>query len=141
VAVDAAVGRPVRSTVLAGPVSLLASLPQPLGFAAVLRQGASPGYGCRLDAYDAGLTGPAWSLEWPPEVVITAAAAVPGKPALLVGTNTGELWRIGAFSGRVLDRHDLLFSSTVLSIAVAESGEVAAGLANGQVAYLERVNR
>lgn len=141
VAVDAAVGKPVRSAVLAGPVLLLVGLPEPLGFAAVFRHGTSPGHCCRLDAYDARLAGPAWSLACPPEVAITAAASVPGKPALLVGTNTGELWRIGAYSGRLLDRHDLLFSSTVLSIAVAESGEVAVGLANGQVAFLERVNR
>ncbi len=59
----------------------------------------------------------------------------------MVGTNKGELWRVGAFTGRVLARYDLLFASTVLSVAVAESGEIAAGLANGQVAFLERVRR
>ena len=61
------------------------------------------------------------------------------QAALVVGTNTGELWRVGAFTGRVLARYDLLYSSTVLSVAVAETGEIAAGLANGQVAFLERV--
>jgi hypothetical protein len=63
----------------------------------------------------------------------------PGAAVLVVGTNTGELWRVGAFTGRLLARYDLLYASAVLSVAVAETGEIAAGMANGQVAFLERV--
>jgi hypothetical protein len=58
---------------------------------------------------------------------------------LIAGTNRGELWRVGAFTGRILARYDLLYASAVLSVAVAQTGEIAAGLANGQVAFLEQV--
>jgi hypothetical protein len=74
-------------------------------------------------------------------VAITALAGAPGQSVLIAGTNTGELWRVGAFTGRILARYDLLFASTVLSVAVAESGHIAAGLANGRVAYLEPVKQ
>jgi hypothetical protein len=59
---------------------------------------------------------------------------------VVVGTNTGEIWSVGAFTGRILARCDLLFASTVLSVAMAETGEIAAGLANGCVAFLERAD-
>ncbi len=142
VAIDAALGKPGKSIVMAGRVTLLASLPAPLAVAAVIHTAAghdteaSPG-SSRLVGLDAGLRGTAWSLACPPGVTITALQAVPGRPVLVAGTNTGELWQIGAFTGRVTARCDLLFASTVLSVAVAATGEIAAGLANGRVAFLE----
>lgn len=137
IAIDAAVGKPVKSVRVSGRVALLAGLPAPLGVAAVLHQREAAGMGCEMIAFDADLRGSAWRVPCPPDVRITAIASAPGRALLVAGTNTGELWQIGAFTGRVLARSDLLFSSTVLSVAVAESGEIAAGLANGQVAFLE----
>jgi hypothetical protein len=139
VAIDAAVGKPLRSVNVSGCVTLLAGLPAPLGVAAVAREAAGRLPQCQLLAFDAGLAAVAWSLVCPPEVLITAVASAPAQAALIVGTNTGQLWRVGAFTGRILARYDLLFPSAVLSVAVAENGEIAAGLANGQVAFLERV--
>lgn len=139
VAIDAAVGKPVRSVGLPGRVALLAGLSSPLGVAAVMHRSAAGGMCCDVLAFDAGLLGRAWSLPCPPGVAITAAAAAPGRALLALGTNTGEVWQVGAFTGRILARYDLLFSSTVLSVAVGPTGEIAAGLANGRVAFLERV--
>jgi hypothetical protein len=138
-AIDAALGKPVRSVTMPGRATLLASLPSPLGVAAVVHQENPAGVCCRVMAFDADLRNEAWSLPCPPDVTVTAVASAPGQAALIAGTNTGELWRVGAFTGRVLARYDLLFASTVLSVAVAETGEIAAGLANGQVAFLEQV--
>lgn len=135
VAIDAAVGKPMQSVAVSGRVTLLAGLPAPLGVAAVLHGEGGPR--CQLVAFDAKLAAMAWALPCPPDVMITAVASAPAQAALIVGTNTGELWHVGAFTGRILARYDLLFASTVLSVAVAESGEIAAGLANGQVAFLE----
>jgi hypothetical protein len=139
VAVDAAVGKPIRSIRVAGRVTLLSSLPAPLGVAAVMLDSAPEGNCYRLVAFDAALQAVAWTLSAPPEVAVTALASAPGQTVLIAGTNGGELWRVGAFTGRVLARYDLLFASTVLSVAVAASGHIAAGLANGRVAYLEPV--
>ncbi|MGE5603112.1 MAG: hypothetical protein ACM30E_08675, partial [Nitrososphaerales archaeon] len=138
-AIDAALGRPVRSVTLAGHATLLAALPSPLGVAAVVHRANPSGACCQVMAFDADLRNEVWSLPCPPDVTVTAVAAAPGQAVLWVGTNTGELWRLGAFTGRILARHDLLFASTVLSVAIAETGEIAAGLANGHVAFLERV--
>jgi hypothetical protein len=139
VAIDAALGRPLRSINVAGCVTLLASLPAPFGVAAAARESAGHLPQSQLLAFDATLATVAWSLVCPPEVLITALASAPAQAALIVGTNSGQLWRVGAFTGRILARYDLLFPSAVLSVAVAENGEIAAGLANGQVAFLERV--
>jgi hypothetical protein len=149
VAIDAAIGKPLRSITVGRPVTLLASLPQPLGVAAVHQRSAPAGVlssigvwdhaHCCMTAYDADLRKAAWSLHCPDGVMITAVASAPDAATLIVGTNTGELWRVGAFTGRVLARYDLLFSSVVLSVAIANSDVIAAGLANGQVALLERV--
>ncbi len=140
VAIDAAVGKPMQAVEVDGRVTLLASLPEPLGVAAVTHRQGAGGQRCHLVAFDAGLNKVAWSLACPPDTAITAAASAPAQAALILGTNRGELLRVGAFTGRVLARYDLLYASTVLSVAVAESGEIAAGLANGQVAFLERVS-
>jgi hypothetical protein len=137
VAIDAAVGKPLLTVKVDGRVTLLASLPEPLGVAAVTHRRSAGGDRCDLIAFDARLNKVAWSLSCPPGAAITAAAAAPAQAALIVGTNRGELLRVGALTGRILARYDLLYPSTVLSVAVAESGEMAAGLANGQVAFLE----
>jgi hypothetical protein len=139
VAIDAALGKPAQSVEVDGRVTLLASLPEPLGVAAVTHRQGAGGQRCHLVAFDAALKAVTWSLACPPDTAITAAASTPAQAALIVGTNRGELLRVGALTGRVLARYDLLYASTVLSVAVAESGEIAAGLANGQVAFLERV--
>lgn len=137
-AIDAAVGKPARTTEVDGRVTLLAGLPQPLGVVAVTQRHSAAGQRCELVAFADGLTKVAWSLACPPDTTITAAAGAPSQGVLIVGTNRGELLRVGALTGRILARYDLLYASTVLSVAVAESGEVAAGLANGHVAFLER---
>lgn len=137
VAIDSAVGTPSRSIGVSGQVALLASLPAPLGVAAVTHRREQEGARCYLVAFDAGLQREAWSLACPVGTVITAVTSAPEQAALIIGTDRGELLRVGALTGRVLARYDLLFASTVLSVAVSESGEMAAGLANGQVAFLE----
>jgi hypothetical protein len=139
VAIDAALGKPLKALTMGGRVTLLAALPAPLAVAVVHHSHAEGIACCQLTALDTALRKQAWSLPCPPDVSITALASAPGATALIVGTNGGELWRVGAFTGRILARYDLLYSSAVLSVAVAESGEIAAGMANGQVAFLERV--
>jgi hypothetical protein len=137
VAIDAAVGKPVCSIRVPGRVTLLTSLPAPLGVAAVILDNEPDGACYRLVGFDAALQAVAWTLSAPAGTAITALASAPGQSVLIAGTNAGELWRVGAFTGRILARYDLLFASTVLSVAFAESGHIAAGLANGRVAYLE----
>ena len=139
VAIDAALGKPVRAFGMDGRVTLLAGLPAPLAVAAVHQAGEGGSACCRVTALEAGLRREAWSLACPPNMMITAIASAPHHAALIVGTNAGELWRVGAFTGRILARYDLLYASAVLSIAVAETGEIVAGLANGHIAFLERV--
>ena len=136
-AIDAAVGKPTRDAKVDGRVTVLASLPEPLGVAAVTHRRSAGGPRCHLVAFAEGLSKLAWSLACPPDTTITAAASAASQAVLIVGTNRGELLRVGALTGRILGRYDLLYASTVLSVAVAESGEIAAGLANGQVAFLE----
>jgi hypothetical protein len=139
VAIDAAIGKPVKTFRMGGRVTLLATLPAPLAVAAVHDGRAGAEACCSLTALDAGLRKEAWSLRCPPDVIVTALASAPGAAVLIAGTNRGELWRVGAFTGRILARYDLLYASAVLSVAVAQTGEIAAGLANGQVAFLEQV--
>jgi hypothetical protein len=139
VAIDSAVGKPVSAVTVSAPVTLLASLPHGLGVATVHRDATRDSSDCWVTAHDAGLTRTLWSLRCPDGLVVTALAAAPGAAALVLGTNTGEVWRVGAYTGRVLARYDLLFASTVLSVAAAGNGEIVAGLANGQIAFLERV--
>ncbi len=140
VAIDAAVGKAKKTIALNGRATLLAALPEPLGVAAVVHDVGPDGARCSLLAFDAELRAMAWCLSCPPGIVVTSVAAAPPQAALVLGTNGGELWRVGAFRGRVTARYDLLFASTVLSVAVAETGEIAAGLANGYVAFLERTS-
>jgi hypothetical protein len=137
VAIDATVGKPARSVEVKGRVTLLAALPAPLGVAAVTQVIGEGGVRCHLTVFDVRLLPSAWTLTCAPDVVVTALAYAPALDTLFAGTNTGELWRVGVFTGRILACYELLYASTVLSVAVAESGDVAAGLANGQVAFLE----
>jgi hypothetical protein len=141
VAVAAALGQPVGAAAMDGRVTMLAALPPPLGVAVVHRDGDRVTGCCRLSALDRELKAAAWSLACPPGENITAMVAAPDLRTLFVGTNTGKVRWVGAFSGRVLAECDLLYGSTVLSVAAAATGEIAAGLANGQVAFLESTER
>jgi hypothetical protein len=115
------------------PLALVA--PLPLGVAAVHTGGGR----CEVVAYDADLRRALWRMACEPGEVVTALAVDAAAWLLALGTNTGYLVLLHAATGELLARQDLLYSSTVLSVALAAGSWAAAGLANGQVAALEFV--
>jgi hypothetical protein len=66
----------------------------------------------------------------------TAIATDLAANLLAIGTNTGTVSLLSALSGRLLARIDSL-DSTVHTLAITGGRYVAAGLADGQIAYLE----
>jgi WD40 repeat protein len=92
---------------------------------------------CQVVAYGSDLRRePAWRYTPATDEQVTALAIDPDAALVVFGTNSGSVTVLDAGSGRQLVRNDSL-RSTVLSLAVAGGRYIAAGLQDGQVAYLE----
>lgn len=115
-----------------GRVMALAPLPPPLG---VLVQLSEPD-GSRLVAYPADLHREAWEFRPKTSGRITAIATDVVNGLAALGTTMGHLVLLEAETGRLLAENRTL-GSTVLSIAVVGGRYVAAGLQDGQIAYLQ----
>ncbi len=138
VTLDAAGGRVVAERAPVEPVSQVAALQPPLGVAAV----HATRRGCRIVGYDSGLRVVMWSVTCAPGEMVTALAVDAASGWLVAGTNAGRVWLLDGQTGDRLAEYDLLYYSTVLSVVGAQlpaaDGVLVAGLANGQLAYLDR---
>jgi hypothetical protein len=132
-ALDAGTGRELAVRRALQPVTLVAPLPRPLAVATAQVRGRR----CSVVAYQDDLRGDAWTVECEPDEVVTAMAPGPHPGTITLGTNTGHLRIVQAADGATVGHVDLLFSSTVLSLASARGSRLAAGMANGHVAALE----
>lgn len=118
-AFEAETGRVYAARNFAEPVSVLAALPAPLGVAVV----HAARTGCRVVGYDADLREAVWRVACAPGEFVTALTSDPASSILVAGTNTGRLWLLDGLTGRRLAVHDLLYYSTVLSVAARNLGE------------------
>jgi hypothetical protein len=140
-----------QAVALPHAVTALAALPAPLSVATVQMDGlqgdSKPAAGsskskmrraaCRVVAYGAKLSQAVWVHECGPDEVVTALASDVSSEVLLAGTNIGRVYALNACTGEMLRSHDLLYHSAVLALSAASDAQaVAAGLANGHVAYL-----
>ncbi len=131
-ALDATTGTKKTALRPKGRVMALAPLAPPLGVLAQL----SESDGSRLVAYPADLKDEAWEFRPRMSGRITAIATDVANGLTALGTTTGHLALLEAGTGHLLAENRTL-GSTVLSIAVAGGRYVAAGLQDGQIAYLE----
>jgi len=138
VALDAAGGHIVAERATVEPVSQVVALQAVPGVAAVHTTRQT----CRIVGYEPGLRVVTWAVACAPGTMITALAVDPASGWLVAGTNTGRIWLLDGQTGDRLAEYDLLYYSTVLSVAGAHlpaaDGVLVAGLANGQLAYLDR---
>ncbi len=138
VALDSAGGHVVAERAPVEPVSLVAPLQGPVCVAAVHTTHQT----CRIVGYEPELRVVTWAVTCAPGTMITALAVDPASGWLIAGTNTGRIWLLDGQTGDRLAEYDLLYYSTVLSVAgmnlPAADGVLVAGLANGQLAYLDR---
>ncbi len=138
VALDAASGQVVAEHAPVEPVSQVVALASASGVAAV----HATQRGCRIVGYDSGLRVAMWSVTCAPGEMVTALAVDAASGWLIAGTNAGRVWLLHGPTGDRLAEYDLLYYSTVLSVAgmnlPAADGVLVAGLANGQLAYLDR---
>jgi len=138
VALDAASGQVVAEHAPVEPVSQVVALVSASGVAAV----HATQRGCRIVGYDSGLRVVMWSVTCAPGEMVTALAVDAASGWLIAGTSAGRVWLLHGQTGDRLAEYDLLYYSTVLSVAgmnlPAADGVLVAGLANGQLAYLDR---
>ncbi len=138
VALDAASGQVVAEHAPVEPVSQVVALASASGVAAV----HATQRGCRIVGYDSELRVAMWSVTCAPGEMVTALAVDAASGWLIAGTNAGRVWLLHGPTGDRLAEYDLLYYSTVLSVAgmnlPAPDGVLVAGLANGQLAYLGR---
>ncbi len=133
-ALDPADGRPLAGVRQPGPVTRIAALPSPLAVAAVVTQRGE----CHLLAYPPDLRRAAWRYECDLGELATAIGCDPAAGLLALGTNTGRLVLLNAADGALLAQNDTL-CATVLTVSLAAGRYIAAGLVDGQIAYLEYV--
>jgi outer membrane protein assembly factor BamB len=131
-ALDAADGSLKSGIRCAERVLHVACLPAPLSVAAVL---TGP-HECRLAGFSHDLRQIAWERACGLGEHATALAADPISGLVALGTNTGAVYILDAQSGEVLAQKDDL-ASTVLALSVTGGRYLAAGLQDGQIAYLE----
>lgn len=131
-ALDAATGAPQVGVRPTQGVSALATLPSPLAVAAILNDS----YEGRVVAYQTDLRHSAWEYVCEPGERATTIVTNLEAGLLAIGTNAGSVSLLSALSGRLLARIDAL-DSTVHSLAIAGGRYLAAGLEDGQIAYLE----
>lgn len=131
-ALDAHSGESKASRRMAERVTLLTCLPDPLAVVAILNQSNRRS----LAAFEPDLGDPVWEHLAEVDEFFTALASDHANNLVAVGTNAGSILLFDAPTGRLLIRSDEL-ESAVLSLAVSDGQYIAAGLQDGQIAYME----
>lgn len=132
VTLDATSGAALAASIQPAAITLVAALPAPLAVAAILNSPVES----QLLAFGPDLREPKWRHVPKFDERLTAMAVDSMAALLVLGTNTGSVIVLDARSGRQLVRDDSLHS-TVLALSIAGGRYIAAGLQDGQVAYLE----